>query len=173
MKRANRSQLVLGFILILAGVWLVAQRNVPALRAWLATYYDWPMAIIAVGALIFLVGLIAGTPDTAIAASIVAGIGGILYYQKVTGDWTSWTYMWTLIPGFVGVGNLIAGILGAKGRTGVRHGLNLMAVSAVMFLVFSALFGAWNLLGNYVPAALLVLLGVFLVVRGLYRSARG
>ncbi len=35
---------------------------------------------------------------------IVGGIGGILAYQDYTGHWESWSYLWTLIPGFVGLG---------------------------------------------------------------------
>ncbi len=172
MRRSNRTQLILGLLLILAGAWLFARQNVPAFREWLATYYDWPLAIVAVGILILLIGLVVGDPDTAIPASIVAGIGGILYYQEASGDWASWAYMWTLIPGFVGVGNVLAALLGAKGRGRWRHGLNLMVISAVLFLAFSSLFGAWDLLGNYIPATLIILLGVFLVARGLYRSTR-
>jgi hypothetical protein len=40
----------------------------------------------------------------AVAACIIGGIGGILYWQSYTGDWASWAYVWTLIPGFSGIG---------------------------------------------------------------------
>jgi hypothetical protein len=41
--------------------------------------------------------------------SILAGIGGIFYYQNLTNDWESWAYIWALIPGFVGIGVSSAG----------------------------------------------------------------
>jgi hypothetical protein len=125
-----------------------------------------------VGVFLLFLGLILGAPGMAIPAAIVAGIGGILYYQDLTGDWESWAYMWTLIPGFVGVGTVLAGLLGENTRTNIRHGLNLMVVSAVLFLVFSALLGGWSLLGNYVPAILLILLGLWVLGSGLYRTMR-
>jgi hypothetical protein len=125
-----------------------------------------------VGALLLVLGLILGAPGLAVPAAIVAGIGGILYYQDLTGDWDSWAYMWTLIPGFVGVGVLLQGLLGEDTRRNLRHGLNLMVISAVLFLVFSAFLGGWNLLGNFGPAILLILLGLWVLGSGLYRSIR-
>jgi hypothetical protein len=172
MQKSNRTQLALGVILILAGIWFVAERNVPALQDWMTRYYEWPFSIIAVGAGLLLLGLILGAPGMAVPASIVAGIGGILYYQNATGQWDSWAYMWTLIPGFVGVGTVLTGLLGDNTRSNVRHGLNLMVISAVLYLIFSAFFGGWGLLGNWGPAVLLILLGVYMVVRGIFRSSR-
>jgi len=119
-----------------------------------------------------VLGLILGAPGLAVPAAIVAGIGGILYYQDLTGDWDSWSYMWSLIPGFVGVGVILQGLLGEDTRRNLKHGLNLMVVSAVLFLVFSAFLGGWNLLGNFGPAILLILLGMWVLGSGLYRSMR-
>jgi len=172
MNKSNRPQLALGVILILFGAWFIAQRNIPVLKEWVTNYYDWPFGVIAVGAGLLLFGLILGAPGMAVPATIVAGIGGILYYQNVTEDWDSWAYMWTLIPGFVGVGTALMGLLGESTRSNLRHGLNLMVISAVLFLVFSAFFGGWTLLGNFGPAVLLILLGVYVIASGLFRSSR-
>jgi hypothetical protein len=73
----------------------------------------------------------------------------------------------------VGVGVLLQGLLGEDTRRNLRHGLNLMVVSAVLFLVFSAFLGGWDLLGNFGPAILLILLGLWVLGSGLYRSIRG
>jgi len=173
MRKQGRTQLALGIILILLGAWFVAQRTFPEVAAFAARFSDWPFTVIGVGALLLVLGLILGAPGLAVPAAIVAGIGGILYYQDLTGDWDSWAYMWTLIPGFVGVGVLLQGLLGEDTRRNLRHGLNLMVVSAVLFLVFSAFLGGWNLLGNFGPAILLILLGLWVLGSGLYRSIRG
>jgi peptidoglycan/LPS O-acetylase OafA/YrhL len=106
----------------------------------------------------------------AVPAAIVAGIGGILYYQDRTGDWESWSFLWTLLPGFVGIGVLLTGLLGEDTRRNIGHGINLLVVSAVLFLVFAALFQRLAFLGPYGPAVLLVLLGLYIIGRGLMRG---
>ncbi len=172
MSRANRTQLALGIVLILLGLWFLAQRSIPQVAAFAARFSDWPFTVVGVGVLLLFLGLILGAPGLAVPAAVVAGIGGLFYYFEYLGDWSDW-YMWLLVPGFVGVGSILRGLLGEDTRSSLSHGLNLMVVSAVLFLVFSALFGGWNLLGNYGAALLLILLGLWVIGRGLYSSMRG
>jgi hypothetical protein len=167
----NRSQLALGVILILLGAWFIAQRQVPALETWVAQYMSWPLNVVAAGAIILLIGLLVGAPGMAIPAAIVAGIGGILYYQNRTEDYASWSYMWTLIPGFVGVGQILAAALGRSMRE-ARSGMNLILTSAVMFIIFAAIFGKLAMFGPYFPAVVLILVGVWFLVRGFWRRNR-
>jgi len=171
--RQNRSSLILGILLILFGGWLVITRQVPALQNWLADNFTWPMWTIGAGLLVLLIGLITGAPGMAVPASIIAGIGGILYYQNSTGDFGSWSYMWALIPGFVGIGTILAGLLGENTRTNLAHGLNLLAISAVLFLVFGTFFGGLAILGDYGAAILLILLGLYVLARGFVRRGTG
>ena len=169
--RQNRSTLFLGVLLILLGAWLVVSRQVPAVQHWLDTNFAWPMWTIGAGLLILLIGLITGAPGMAVPAAIVAGIGGILYYQNATKDFTTWSYMWTLIPGFVGIGVILAGLLGEHTRHNLARGLNLIVISAIMFLIFGALFGGLGILGPNGPAILLIALGVYVLLRGFMRTA--
>ncbi|MBK9207743.1 MAG: hypothetical protein IPL71_05360 [Anaerolineales bacterium] len=125
-----------------------------------------------IGGGILIIGLVTGQPGMAVPASIVAGLGGIFYYQDVTNDYSSWSYMWTLILGFIGVGSILAGLLGDNTAHNLRRGLNMMVISVVLFLVFASLFGGLELLGNFGPAILLILLGVWVLGSGLYRSFR-
>ncbi len=168
--RQNRSTLFLGVLLILIGAWLVVSRQVPEVRHWLDTNFAWPMWTIGAGLLIFLIGLITGAPGMSVPAAIVAGIGGILYYQNATNNFASWSYMWTLIPGFVGVGLIITGLLGEYTRHNLSRGLNLIVISAVMFLVFGAIFGGLGILGPNGPAILLIALGLYILLRGFLRN---
>jgi len=168
--RQSRSTLVVGILLILIGAWLVVSRQVPQVRAWLDVNFEWPMWTIGAGLLIFLIGLLTGNPGMSIPAAIVAGIGGILYYQNVREDFSSWSYMWALIPGFVGVGTILAGLLGEHTRHNLARGLNLIVVSAVMFLVFATLFGGVGILGANGAAIALIVLGVYLLLRGFLRD---
>lgn len=171
--RQNRTNLVLGILLILIGGWLVITRQVPSVQDWLENNFTWPMYTIGAGLVVFLIGLLTGAPSMAIPASIIAGIGGILYYQNQTDDFGSWSYMWALIPGFVGVGTILAGLLGENTRRNVSHGLNLVVISTVLFLVFATFFGGLSILGEYGAAIILILLGVYVLVRGFARSGSG
>ena len=173
MNRRSRTQLGLGVLLVLLGLWFFAVRQVPALKAWTELQFDWPFYVIGAGVLILLVGLITGAPAMSIPACIVAGIGGILYYQNLSQDWESWSFLWTLIPGFVGVGSILTGLLGEDTRRNLAHGINLVVISAVLFLVLAAMMQRLSILGPYGPAALLILLGIYVIIRGLWRSGGG
>ncbi|HVM72008.1 MAG TPA: hypothetical protein VMT91_09625 [Anaerolineales bacterium] len=173
MNKRNRTQLVLGILLILVAGWLIATRADPALAKILRLPpFDWPMWVVLSGAILLVIGLLTGAAGMAIPACIVAGIGGILYYQNATGNWASWAYMWTLIPGFAGTGSILAGILGENFKSSVRNGLNTLVVSVILFAIFGTFFHAWTIFGiytPYIPIALLFLAGIWLIVRSALR----
>jgi hypothetical protein len=161
--------LVAGLLLILLGVWFMATQFVPELRAWMDIEYTWPLIIVGLGVLLLVVGLLTGVPAMAVPACIVGGIGGLLYWQNATGNWESWAYVWTLIPGFVGVGIVLSGLLGGETRQSVRGGIWLILISLVLFTVFGSFLGGLGLLGPYWPV-LLIALGLLILVRSLFRS---
>jgi hypothetical protein len=172
MEKKNRTQLVLGLVLILVAAWLIATRIKPDLANILYLTFEWPMWVMLAGAALLVIGLLVGAPDMAVPASIVAGIGGILYYQNATGNWGSWAYMWTLIPGFVGIGQILSGIIGGNFLANLREGLRLLFICAVLFTIFATFFNAWTIFGSfsaYVPVVLLFVLGFWLIVRGIIR----
>jgi hypothetical protein len=172
MNRQGRSQLALGVILVLLGTWFLLDRSMPQFHSFFSKYTEWPSNMFLIGGAIFIVGLVLGQPGMSVPAAIVAGIGGIFYYQEATGNFNSWSYMWTLIPGFIGIGTVLAGLLGDNTAYNLKRGLNMMVISAVLFLVFSSFFGGWKLLGNFGPAILLILLGLWVLGSGLYRTYR-
>ena len=172
MNKKGRSQLALGVILILLGAWFLADKSIPAFHSFFDKYTEWPVNMLLIGGVIFILGLVLGQPGMSVPAAIVAGLGGIFYYQDATGNFASWSYMWALIPGFIGVGTIIAGLLGENTAQNLKHGLNMVVISAVLFLVFSSFFGGWELLGNYGPSILLILLGLWVLGSGLFRTFR-
>lgn len=172
MNKSGRSQLVLGIMLILVGGWFLLNQTMPEFREFFEPYTEWPANMLLIGAGILILGLLTGSPGLAVPAAIVAGIGGIFYYQQATEDYGSWSYMWALIPGFIGVGTVLQGLLGDNTASNLKKGLNLMVVSTVLFLVFAGFLGGWNILGNFGPAVLLILLGLWVLGSGLYRSIR-
>jgi hypothetical protein len=173
MEKKNRTQLILGLLLILVAGWLIATRIKPDLANLIHLSFEWPMWVILAGTAILVIGLLVGEPDTAVPACVVAGIGGILYYQNVTNHWESWSYMWTLIPGFVGVGKILSGIIGGNFRSCLLEGLRLLLTCAILFTIFAKIFNAWTIFGtysSYVPIGLLFILGLWLIVRGIIRQ---
>lgn len=171
MDERGRTNIVAGLVLIFIGGIFLVYQLFPGLRAVFDIQFSWPLIIVAVGVAMLLFGLIGGAPDLAVPATIVGGVGGLLYWQNATGNWASWAYVWTLIPGFVGLGVLIAGLAGGRPRERWLGGLNLIVVSLVLFLIFGAFLGGLDLLGPYWPA-LLILLGLYLLVRPGFRSTR-
>src|SRR5512133_2220215 len=112
IERRTRSNVVGGGLLILMGLLFLAYQVMPERLHWLQVESSWPLIVIAVGAFLLVFGLLVGAPGMAIPASIVGGIGAILYWQNLTGNWESWAYIWALIPGFVGIGTILNGLLG-------------------------------------------------------------
>jgi hypothetical protein len=171
MSRERRSDLVIGIVLLLIGGWfLAAQFNlVPALNELINIQYQWPMVIIGVGVLLFLLGLLTRNPGLSVPACIVAGIGGILYYTNSTGQWGAWAYLWTLIPGFVGIGIILSTLLGGEEKTGYREGLRLILISAIMFAVFFVLLSGQSNLVRYWPI-LIILAGIWIIIQTFFRK---
>lgn len=167
MHPTRRSNLLGGLFLVLLGSLILVVQLLPGIQI----LFGWPWIIIGFGFLMFLIGTATGVPALAIPASIISGLGGILYYQSVTGDWDSWAYIWALIPGFVGLGLVLAGLLGGDSSGSTRAGGLLLLISLALFAVFGSFFGALGLMGDYWPV-LLILLGLVLLFSPLLRGRR-
>lgn len=157
----KRSSLAIAVLLILVGTWFLAAalfEPVANLAHGLAT---WPLSIIGIGALIAFLGIVFWLPGMMIPAAIVAGIGGILFYQNATGQWGSWAYAWALIPAFVGAGLILTGLLTRSRKTVIGGGWTAL-VGAVLFLVFGSFLGGGFQVLQFWPV-LLIALGVILL----------
>lgn len=165
MKRNNG--IVLGIILIILGLLFLAREIVPEYFQ----FWDWPFIIIGLGGVFLLWAIFSGTGGLAVPGSILAGIGGIFYYQNLTGNWESWSYIWALIPGFVGVGIIISGIIDRNYKEAFSGGLMLLLISGMLFFAFGSAFGLPPEVTMYWPA-LLILLGIVALVRALFSGRR-
>jgi hypothetical protein len=163
MENRQRSSIVLGTLLVIVGLVFLLGEWVPELRPWLDIDYSWPLIVVGVGVFFLVMGLITGVPSLAIPATIVGGIGVMLYVQNATDAWESWAYAWTLIPGFVGLGMILAGLLGGVGPdASLQKGGGLIVTSLVLFTIFGSFFGALGFMGPY-WALLLIGAGAILV----------
>lgn len=162
MDKRRRTSIFGGAILILVGGLLFAAQIMPDLLPDFWQTFSWPWIIVGVGLFLFALGAALGEPGLAVPASIVGGIGGILAYQYYSNDWASWSYIWALIPGFVGIGIILMKLLGGEGS--YKEGGTLLLISLILLAVFGSFFGALGMAGQYWPV-LLILLGVVLLGR--------
>jgi hypothetical protein len=169
MDTRARSSLAGGLALILLGVVFLIAQIMPEQFAWLNPERNWPLIVIGVGLLLLLIGLLTGAPAMAVPACIVGGIGGILYVQNATQNWGSWSYVWTLIPGFVGVGVMLSGLLSGRGTKAIQEGGGSILVSLILFAIFGSLFGAADFVIPIWPV-LLIAVGVITLIRAVIRS---
>ena len=170
MNAQQRSNLVVGLLLLLVGGWFLAVQISPELSELIQVDYAWPVWVIGVGALFLVLSVIASAPGLAVPAAIIAGIGGLLYWQDLTGDYASWAYAWTLIPGFVGVGIFLSSIMEGRFMHGLREMANLVFFSLIMFGIFGSFLGGPEYLGTFWPV-LLIAAGGWMMLRG-FRSGR-
>ena len=167
MDKGRRTSIIGGVFLILVGAVLFAAQILPDFLPNFADFLSWPWIIIGVGLFLFALGAAVGEPGLAVPATIVGGIGGILAYTNYTGHWESWSYIWTLIPGFVGLGIVLMNLLGGKGVDSLKEGGTLILISLMLLAVFGSFFGALGMAGRYWPV-LLILLGLVLMGRTLF-----
>jgi hypothetical protein len=175
MDQRRRTSITGGALLILIGGWLLAVELYEPLGDWAAEFSEWPMWIVAFGLLFLLAGMIGGAPGMAVPGAIIAGIGGILYYQNATGEWSTWAYAWTLIPGFAGVGTFLAYSLRGNFRRAFREGGGAIVTSLLLFGIFGGFFysvvGGPQFLENIIDywPALLILVGLWMLLRPAFR----
>jgi hypothetical protein len=168
METKKRSNIGVGVLLILIGAIALIYKLFPGLQDLLNLSFDWTFYIIGFGLFLLVLGLLVGAPGMAVPAMIFAGIGGLLYWQNATGNWESWAYAWTLIPGFVGVGVFLSELLEGKVASAIQGGGWLILFSLIMFLVFSSFLGGPEWIGPYWPV-LIILLGVVMLIRVAFR----
>jgi len=162
-QSTNRGALIGGSLLIGFGLLsLVGQlfRDVLNLSA------VWPFTVIGFGVLFFVI-MIAGGKSAApfaIPGSIISGIGLMLLYQNITSHWASWSYGWTVIVFFVGVGIFVSGWWGGNVQQR-RSGLGVMRTGFILFVIFGAIFeGLFSGFRGYLFPVLLIGVGLYLVL---------
>lgn len=165
MDSNRRGNLVIGLMLLLVGGWFLAAQYFPQLNQLIRVEYQWPLIVVGIGLFFLILAVLLRSPGLAVPASIIGGIGGILYYQNQTGDWESWAYAWTLIPGFVGLGTLLNHLLEGRLWDGIKEGVGLMLFSLFMFGLFSGFLGGPPIFAKVWPL-FLIGAGVWLLLKG-------
>lgn len=158
MKR--RGAITGGILLILFGVVALVSNFMPEQFKLLS----WPFFIISVGVIFILAAIMSKMGGLVVPGMIVAGIGGIFYYQRIASDYASWAYLWALIPAFVGLGIILSGLIDHNLRATLTGGLILIGISLALFFVFGGSFGLNEEIVRYWPT-LLIAWGVIILLR--------
>lgn len=171
---SSKGTLIIGVLLVALGiVFLIASllgNNV--VGTW------WPLFIIVVGLLFFVPLLLreGSWGAFAIPGSVLTMTGLVLLFQNLFDAWQTWAYAWALIAPFsVGVGLYVFGTHAAQPGLKDAGGV-VMKVGLVLFLVFGFFFeGLVGVSGSLslriVWPILLILLGVWIILRPIFRRA--
>lgn len=163
----TRANVAAGLVLVAAGAWFLVINFLSGLKDFAYGSRTWPVQIVGFGALLAILGLVLWVPRLWVPACLVAGIGGLLYWQNLTGKWGSWSYVWALIPGFVGIGMLISGFFSRDRRQIAAAGWDIFT-SLLLFAIFGYFFGGNIPFLQYWPV-LLILFGLVVLGQGIFR----
>ena len=166
-------ELIAGVTLLVIGLLLLASEQIANLIQGLPIDEDvwswWPLLLIGLS-LFFLVPSLVGSQNRRLRAgmvipgAILAGVGGALLYTSLTGRWTAWSYLWSVIPFSFGLGMYAAGwIADAPAFKWIGAGIAVGCV--VSYLVFGTAFGGEAF--RLIAAIGILALGMALTIGGL------
>ena len=176
-------RLIIGGFLILVGIMLLVERVLGIELFRIVRGLVWPFYVFVPGVVLLILGFVTGAAGEGllIAGSIVSTVGLLLFYQNLTGHWTSWAYAWALVaPTSVGVGQIIYGALRGNQKK-VRDGLSAIMVGGGLFVAGAVFFelvlgisGFRLRIGRIALPILLIGLGVISLLRTLlFRRREG
>ena len=168
MRVVDRGTLYLAVLLIAIGVIVLGLNLIPGA----GPAQTWPVILFVIAIAFFLPAFLwpvsrRGLAGMAIPGSILAVLAAILAYDTLTGDWSSWGYMWILIVASVGLGLILAASIGGWGRGTIVVGLWIAVSSLVVFSIFAGIFGGPVL--RAIGPVLLIVVGVGFLARSFRR----
>ncbi len=164
MDSNRRSGLAVAILLILAGAFFLLINLVPQLQK----LVSWPLIFIILAASFVIWPFIFPSVRRGLAGLIIPGtilfvLGLIFWYCDFMNRWEDWAFLWTLIPGSVGLGMALADWVGGWGGDTARVGGWMLIISLLVFAVFATFFGGSQL--QIAGPALVILGGLVLLVR--------
>jgi hypothetical protein len=179
-QKPDFTTLAIGAVLVLLGVFFLFVQFVGQIFGFHLGQYLWPFFIILPGLALLLLALFgrarAGEPLAMIGA-LITMVGLILFFQRVTDWWSSWSYAWALVaPTSLGLGQMAYGLV--KGQPAiVRSGTKLATIGFILFLAFGFFFeliiGINGFgLGRWAWSVFLIGLGVLMLLRAILPGRR-
>jgi uncharacterized membrane protein HdeD (DUF308 family) len=175
-KKSNVGNVILGVVLILFGALFLLGQFLDINLGAIA----WPFFIIVPGVAVYLASLaMAGEEGKGFSAfgSIVTMVGLVLLFQNIFDRFDTWAYAWALVaPTSLGLGWIGRGLV-RRNRALMSEGVRVASVGLGMFLVAATFFELVINIGGNRPdwaanlwPVLLILLGLFFLVRNLFGS---
>jgi hypothetical protein len=169
MKDINRGSLIAGVGLVLLGALFIVFNLIPGFTI----KQTWPIIFLVAGFGFCLPALAWPDSRKGLAALFIPGtilfvLGAIFLFNTLAKEWTIWAFAWILIPAAVGLGMMLAAKIGEWSHGVWVVGTWMAILCLSLFAVFAALFG--HVIVKYVGAGLLVLMGVYLLVRSFLKK---
>ncbi len=171
LSRYGRQILGLGLIVVGLALFLAQVLQIALL------HYLWPLFVLGPGVLLIYFAWHTSSPDVAqgilVPGSILTMLGLLLWYQTLSGHWTSWAYAWALLPLSIGLGQMVYGHL--RGVPNLKiPGRSLVQVFGVIFILgffFFEMILNISGLGIWAWSAVFIGTGSYLVWRSLRSRA--
>jgi hypothetical protein len=161
MKSINRGTFSIAIFLIILGIGFLIINFIPGISG-----ISWPV-ICFIFSLLFCIPSVAwplyrrARVALYMPAGAFTGLGLMLLYSILSGDYVAWAYGWTLIPGGMGLGLSAAAWAGHWGRGVAWVGLWIMLINLILFSFFGTLFGGPSL--KMIAPGLLVFTGFIML----------
>jgi hypothetical protein len=130
----------------------------------------WPLEVLSVAVAFILMAIFLKVPWLMIPASILGFIGLALQLTALTGQWSWWAVLWTVVPFAVGLPLLLIGL--AKKINGLKlAGLILIGLAGLAFAALSSLLVTSSWITRLIGPAVVLLLGLLLLIFALGRRS--
>lgn len=151
-----------GLSLVLFGLLaLVANLFLPSLgirMTWLEPWRYWPMLILAIGTLLFMLGLLSfknpGWGALFIPAIPINVTGALLFFASVFDQWHVWSFGWSFIILGLAVGFLFAAVASRNIWLGIPTIIIGINAAALTFCSVTGLWSWWSALWTIEPLAI-------------------
>jgi hypothetical protein len=175
-KNRNITGAIIGIVLVLIGIFSLFGRYF----VFLNMDYLWPLIVVVVGAVFFVVMLLGDKSrgGLAVPGSILVTIGLILFVMNLTNTWEAWSYCWALIVCASGIGVWINGQwsdrpeLKKRGFATLRTGLILFIIFGVIMEFIFSISGEAHWGSLLLWSILLTLVGVYLLVTRIFKIGK-
>ncbi|MDZ4159274.1 MAG: hypothetical protein U1B80_05720 [Anaerolineaceae bacterium] len=166
----RNTRLAGGIVLISYGLFTLFIRLAPqAVSRIFGLQLTYPLLVITFGTLLLTAGLLSRTGFFIIPSTIIAGVGAILFYQHATSDWQSWAYLWSLVPGFAGLGLFLSSLLDPNLKHTRSPGLQLIIAALASVVILYSLYLAELDLKRVIPVVF-ILVGLGLLAPSFYQK---
>jgi hypothetical protein len=129
----------------------------------------WPLEVIGVALGFVMAAIFLRVVWLMVPASIVGLIGLVLQFCALTGQWSAWAVLWTVVPFSVGLPLLLIGM--SQKSDGVKlAGIILCGFAGLAFAAMSAFLATAPLVVRMVGPIVILALGALLIVSALVRK---